>query len=82
MIEILNEQITRTMRLLGVTSLAELTPAHVTQLERLAPRALSTPAATAPRPPAKRAVSPSVTPRIAPKTAPPKAGPRKSPIAG
>ncbi len=54
MIEILSEQITRTMRLLGVTSLAELTPAHVTQLERLAPRALSIPAATAPRPPARR----------------------------
>ena len=50
MIEILSEQITRTMRLLGVTSLAELTPAHITQLERLAPRALSIPAATR-RPP-------------------------------
>ncbi len=55
MIEILGEQITRTMRLLGVTSLAELTPAHVTQLERLAPRALSIPAATAPRPAARKA---------------------------
>jgi L-lactate dehydrogenase (cytochrome) len=38
-IEILGEQIVRTMRLLGVNSLEELTPAHVTQLERLAPRA-------------------------------------------
>ena len=38
MIAILSEQITRTMRLLGVTSLDELTPAHVTQLERLGPR--------------------------------------------
>jgi L-lactate dehydrogenase (cytochrome) len=38
MIEILSEQITRTMRLLGVTSLDELEPRHVTQLERLAPR--------------------------------------------
>ncbi|MHC5794636.1 alpha-hydroxy acid oxidase [Lacisediminihabitans sp. FW035] len=75
MIEILGEQITRTMRLLGVTSLAELTPAHVTQLERLAPRALSVPAATAPRPVAK-------SPTTKPRTAPPKAGPRKSPIAG
>ena len=37
-IEILGEQITRTMRLLGVTSLEELTPAHVTQLERLVAR--------------------------------------------
>jgi L-lactate dehydrogenase (cytochrome) len=38
-IEILSEQIARTMRLLGVTSLAELTPEHVTQLERMVPRA-------------------------------------------
>lgn len=87
MIEILGEQITRTMRLLGVTSLAELTPAHVTQLERLAPRALSVPAATAPRPPARTAsakppVNLSVKPSVKPKTSPPKAGPRKSPIAG
>ncbi len=36
-IQILTEQITRTMRLLGVNSLEELTPAHVTQLVRLAP---------------------------------------------
>ena len=39
MIQILSGQIGRTMRLLGVTSLEELTPAHVTQLERLVPRA-------------------------------------------
>ncbi|MCR5978696.1 alpha-hydroxy-acid oxidizing enzyme [Gordonia jinghuaiqii] len=38
MIEILGEQIARTMRLLGVAALEELTPAHVTQLERLVPR--------------------------------------------
>ncbi|MGI8646344.1 MAG: alpha-hydroxy acid oxidase [Nocardioides sp.] len=37
-IEILRGQIERTMRLLGVTSLDELTPDHVTQLVRLAPR--------------------------------------------
>jgi len=37
-IEILAEQIARTMRLLGVKSLAELEPRHVTQLERLVPR--------------------------------------------
>lgn len=37
-IEILSDQVERTMRLLGVNSLEELTPAHVTQLERLAPR--------------------------------------------
>ncbi|CAN5221384.1 alpha-hydroxy acid oxidase [soil metagenome] len=38
-IQILSGQIERTMRLLGVTSLEELTPQHVTQLVRLAPRA-------------------------------------------
>lgn len=36
-IEILSGQITRTMRLLGVKSLEELSPAHVTQLQRLVP---------------------------------------------
>jgi len=38
-IEILRSQIIRTMRLLGVATLDELTPGHVTQLVRLAPRA-------------------------------------------
>ena len=38
MIEIVTEQITRTMRLLGVASLEELGPHHVTQLVRLVPR--------------------------------------------
>jgi L-lactate dehydrogenase (cytochrome) len=37
-IEILADQIARTMRLLGVSTLEELTPKHVTQLERLVPR--------------------------------------------
>lgn len=37
-IEILSDQVARTMRLLGVTCLEELTPGHVTQLIRLAPR--------------------------------------------
>ena len=37
-IAILAEEITRTMKLLGARSLEELEPAHVTQLERLAPR--------------------------------------------
>jgi L-lactate dehydrogenase (cytochrome) len=37
-IEILAEQITRTMRLLGVRRLEDLSPAHVTQLQRLVPR--------------------------------------------
>ena len=38
MISILSGQIERTMRLLGVTTLDELQPDHVTQLVRLAPR--------------------------------------------
>lgn len=37
-IEILTDELTRTMRLLGVSSLEELGPAHVTQLRRLIPR--------------------------------------------
>jgi len=37
-IEILGDQIARTMRLLGVKTLDELEPRHVTQLERLIPR--------------------------------------------
>ncbi len=37
MIQILTDQIERTMRLLGVTTLDELEPAHVTQLQRLVP---------------------------------------------
>ncbi|VXB72273.1 alpha-hydroxy acid oxidase [Aeromicrobium sp. 9AM] len=36
-IEILTKDIERTMRLLGVTSVAELEPGHVTQLQRLSP---------------------------------------------
>jgi L-lactate dehydrogenase (cytochrome) len=36
-IQILSDQIVRTMQLLEVASLAELTPAHVTQLQRLVP---------------------------------------------
>ncbi|MFD2421748.1 alpha-hydroxy acid oxidase [Amycolatopsis pigmentata] len=39
MISILRDQIERTMKLLGVTTLDELAPTHVTQLERLVPRA-------------------------------------------
>jgi L-lactate dehydrogenase (cytochrome) len=37
-IEILSSQLTRTMKLLGVTCLEELSPRHVTQLHRLVPR--------------------------------------------
>lgn len=36
-IEILSDQLIRTMRLLGVSCLEELSPTHVTQLRRLAP---------------------------------------------
>lgn len=52
-IEILSDQIVRTMKLLEVASIEELTPQHVTQLERLAPRAVSPAAAAAV--PSKRA---------------------------
>jgi len=37
-IEILESEVIRTMRLLGVTCLEELSPKHVTQLQRLGPR--------------------------------------------
>lgn len=37
-VAILAEQVTRTMRLLGVNKLEELEPGHVTQLQRLIPR--------------------------------------------
>jgi len=37
-IEILSDQVVRTMKLLGAHSLEELEPRHVTQLERLGPR--------------------------------------------
>ncbi len=37
MIQILSDQIERTMRLLGVATLDELRPGHVTQLQRLTP---------------------------------------------
>ncbi|HET8795716.1 MAG TPA: alpha-hydroxy acid oxidase [Arthrobacter sp.] len=39
-ISILSEQVTRTMKLLQVNSIDELSPRHVTQLTRLAPRIL------------------------------------------
>jgi len=37
-IEILQGQLERTMKLLGVRSLDELEPGHVTMVDRLAPR--------------------------------------------
>jgi L-lactate dehydrogenase (cytochrome) len=36
-IEILSDEVTRTMKLLGVGSVDELEPGHVTQLQRLGP---------------------------------------------
>ncbi|OBB70960.1 alpha-hydroxy-acid oxidizing enzyme [Mycobacterium sp. 852014-52144_SCH5372336] len=42
-VEILSQQVRRTMQLLGVTSLSELGPGHVTQLHRLRPGAASPP---------------------------------------
>ncbi|WP_313545359.1 alpha-hydroxy acid oxidase [Leifsonia aquatica] len=44
-IQILSDQLVRTMQLLEVSSLAELTPAHVTQLQRLVPVAPTSPVA-------------------------------------
>jgi L-lactate dehydrogenase (cytochrome) len=38
-IQILTEQVVRTMKLLEVADVSELGPQHVTQLERLVPRA-------------------------------------------
>jgi L-lactate dehydrogenase (cytochrome) len=59
MIEILRDQIERTMRLLGVATLDELNPSHVTQLARLVPiappAAQAAAAAPARRAPARRA---------------------------
>ena len=49
-IAILSDQIIRTMKLLEVASIEELTPAHVTQLERLVPRAISPALSVAGRP--------------------------------
>lgn len=42
MIEILSEQVERTMKLLEVSTVEELEPKHVTQLQRLIPREAST----------------------------------------
>lgn len=46
-IQILSDQIVRTMKLLEVASIDELQPRHVTQLQRLAPRAVPAAAASA-----------------------------------
>ncbi len=49
-IQILGDQVVRTMKLLEVNSVAELEPKHVTQLERLIPRARAEAAERAARP--------------------------------
>jgi len=46
-IQILSDQLVRTMKLLEVASIEELTPQHVTQLQRLVPRAVAPAAASA-----------------------------------
>ena len=61
-IAILRSEIERTMKLLGVSSIAELEPRHVTQLQRLVPVAVSASAeaaASAPRPRAARTTTAS-----------------------
>ncbi|MFE5410956.1 alpha-hydroxy-acid oxidizing protein [Microbacterium sp. NPDC056569] len=62
-IAILRSEIERTMKLLGVSSIAELEPRHVTQLQRLVPVTVSAPvaeaAAAASRPRAARATTAS-----------------------
>ena len=49
-IAILRSEIERTMKLLGVSSLAELEPKHVTQLQRLVPVGQPGPSRVTPRP--------------------------------
>ncbi|WP_022899872.1 alpha-hydroxy acid oxidase [Humibacter albus] len=74
-IEILSTQLVRTMRLLGVSSLEELNPSHVTQLARLQPvhRAATQAADASPaRPSASRSRS-----TASPKTATAKVAPAK-----
>jgi len=68
-IQILSEQITRTMRLLGVNALEELNPGHVTQLARLMPVAAPAVAA-AEAAPARKTPARKPTTRSAPGTAP------------
>jgi L-lactate dehydrogenase (cytochrome) len=49
-IAILRNEIERTMKLLGVSTLAELEPKHVTQLQRLVPVAVPAPRRVPARP--------------------------------
>jgi len=61
-IQILSDQVIRTMKLLEVASIDELTPRHVTQLQRLVPRAVSPSlAAAVPAPKRAPARKPAVT---------------------
>ncbi|MDR7111261.1 L-lactate dehydrogenase (cytochrome) [Microbacterium trichothecenolyticum] len=78
-IAILRSEIERTMKLLGVSSIAELEPRHVTQLQRLVPVAVSAPAAeaavaAAPRPRAARATTASSSAKSVPTPPPGDAG--------
>ncbi|KQP70455.1 alpha-hydroxy-acid oxidizing enzyme [Microbacterium sp. Leaf288] len=78
-IAILRSEIERTMKLLGVSSIAELEPRHVTQLQRLVPVAVSAPAAeaavaAAPRPRAARATTASSRAKSVPTPPPGDAG--------
>jgi L-lactate dehydrogenase (cytochrome) len=47
-VDILSGQLTRTMKLLGVSCLEELSPRHVTQLRRLVPLPVDPPPASCP----------------------------------
>jgi L-lactate dehydrogenase (cytochrome) len=62
-IQILSEQITRTMRLLGVNALEELNPGHVTQLARLQPVAAPLVAAADATPARKTPVRTAAAPK-------------------
>ncbi|MDT0141810.1 alpha-hydroxy acid oxidase [Microbacterium sp. PRC9] len=78
-IAILRSEIERTMKLLGVSSIAELEPRHVTQLQRLVPVAVPAPAAeaavaAAPRPRAARATTASSSAKSVPTPPPGDAG--------
>ena len=57
-IQILSDQVIRTMKLLEVANVSELEPKHVTQLQRLIPRELSHAAVTAPVPAKRTPVRP------------------------
>jgi L-lactate dehydrogenase (cytochrome) len=76
-IQILSEQVARTMRLLGVTSLEELTPAHVTQLSRFT--RIAQPVLDAADGPDRPRVRPVLAESIRPLTVPPETAPVVAP---